>query len=370
MNVRAVVLVAPGEMREQTFARPVTGDADGLLLVEANGVCGTDVHFRASTQDVPRILGHEVVGRVVELGACARARWGVEVGDRVAVESSVACGTCRDCQHGYSQTCTARLGYGSNVTTDVAPALWGGFAEYMYLASGTILTKLPDHVSAGAAAGWFSPLANAVDWTGPLGGGVGPGDTVVVLGPGPQGLSACLAAKTRGAGLVVLAGLARDRERLAAGQTLGADRTVMVDEEELTPVVRELTGGAMADVVVDVSGHPPNAALAPRLLRRRGTVVAASPINTDAKVGLPLRDMIWNQIRWQGVLSNRPQATTAAAGLLAAHADTFDRLVTHRFDLAGSATAIDAVAGTLPGQYPIKAVVYPHGVPGDLEAKG
>jgi threonine dehydrogenase-like Zn-dependent dehydrogenase len=360
-GVRALVLVAPHDLREQTFPRPVVAADDGLLEVEANGICGTDVHFRASARDVPRILGHEVVGRVVELGEVARARWGVAVGDRVAVEAGVTCGTCRDCLRGFGQTCAAQRGYGSNVTTDVAPALWGGLAELMYLAPGTVLTKLPDAVPPGAAAGWFSPLANAVDWTGPLGGDVGPGDAVVILGPGPQGLAACLAAKTRGAGLVVLAGLARDRERLAAGRALGADRVVEVDGEELEPVVREVTGGDLADVVVDVSGHPPNAALAPRLLRRRGTVVAASPINAEAEVGLPLRDMIWNQIRWQGVLSNRPLAAPAAAALLSAHAATFEKLVTHRYALAEAGAAIDAVAGARPGDYPVKAVVFPAG---------
>jgi alcohol dehydrogenase len=363
-GVRAIVLAAAHEMREQTFPRPRTSASDGLLEVEANGICGTDVHFRASCQDVPRILGHEVVGRIVELGDVARARWGVEVGDRVAVEAGVTCGTCRDCLRGFSQTCTARLGYGSNVTTDVAPALWGGLAELMYLAPGTILTKLPDAVPPDAAAGWFSPLANAVDWTGSAGGDVQPGDAVVILGPGPQGLSACLVAKTRGASLVVLAGLARDARRLDAGRALGADRTVRVDEESLEAVVGEATDGELADVVVDVSGHPPNANLAPRLLRRRGTVVAASPINADSDVGLPLREMIWKQIRWQGVLSNRPSAAPAAAELLARHADTFTALVTHRYELSDSDAAIDAVAGTDPDNFPIKAVVCPNGIAG------
>ncbi len=348
-------------MREQVFPRPVVTADAGLLEVEANGICGTDVHFRASGEDVPRILGHEVVGRVVELGDVARARWGVEVGDRVAVESGVTCGTCRDCLRGFSQTCAAELGYGSNVTTDVAPALWGGLAEHMHLAPGSVLTRIPAGVSAAAAAGWFSPLANAVDWTGPLGGDVGPGDAVVILGPGPQGLSACVAAKSRGAGLVVLAGLAWDRERLAAGVALGADRVVAVDEEDLAAVVAEATGGDLADVVVDVSGFPGNAGLAPRLLRRRGTVVAASPLTAQADVALPLREMIWNQIRWQGVLSNRPLAAPAAAALLAVHAPVLEKLITG-YSLAEAGAAIDAVAGLRPGDYPIKAVVLPNGV--------
>jgi threonine dehydrogenase-like Zn-dependent dehydrogenase len=361
-DVRAVVLTAPGRMEQRTFKRPLCHAEDGLLLVEANGVCGTDVHFRASEENVPRILGHEVVGRVLEVGDEAARRWGVEPGDRVAVESSIACGTCRDCRGGFSQTCSARLGYGSNVTTDVQPALWGGFAEQMYLAPGTILTKIPSAVSADVAAGWFSPLANAADWTGPLGVDVQPGAAVVVLGPGAQGLSACLAARARGASLVVLAGLKRDEPRLRAATALGVDRTVMVDEESLQDVVAALTAGELADAVLDVSGSERSATLAPHLVRRRGTVVAASPLTPRADVALPVKEMIWRQIRWQGVLSNRPTATAAAAALLGRFGDALAPLVTHRFELDDADRAIDVVAGKDVDAPAIKVVVCPNGV--------
>lgn len=358
-RVHAMVLTAPGILEPQDFARPTVTAFDGLLEVEANGVCGTDVHFRASAQDVPRILGHEVVGRIVEIGDVARQRWGVDVGDRVAVEAGVACGSCFDCLRGFSQTCSGKLGYGSNVTIDVAPALWGGLAEFMYLAPGTVVTRIPESVPAETAAGWFSPLVNAVDWTGPVGGDVQTGDVVVVIGPGPQGLSACLAAKARGAALVVLAGLERDARRLEAGQALGADITVRSDREDLEAAVGAATQGAMADVVIDVSGSVHIATRAPYLVRRRGTVVAASPLSAESDVPVPLRHMVWNQIRWQGVLSNRPLSTPGAAILLERHAPFLGTLVTHRFGLDEADLAIDAVAGRTPEQ-PVKVVVCPH----------
>lgn len=361
-RVRAVVLTAPGRMELQHFDRPTIGTHDGLLLVEANGVCGTDVHFRASTQDLPRILGHEVVGRVVDLGDEASRRWAVQVGDRVAVESGITCGTCRDCRDGFSQTCAARLGYGSNVTTDIAPSLWGGLAELMYLAPGTVLTKIPGHVAADVAAGWFSPLANGVDWTGPAGGNVQPGSVVVVIGPGAQGLSTCLAADARGAACVILAGLAKDAPRLEAARRLGVGLTVMVDQESLADAVRAATGGELADVVFDVSGSERSAPLAPTLLKRRGTVVAASPLNPRGEVPLPVKEMIWKQIRWQGVLSNRPLATGPAAHLLGRFADLLAPLVTHRYALEESDAAIDLVGGTPAEENPIKVVVCPNGV--------
>jgi threonine dehydrogenase-like Zn-dependent dehydrogenase len=361
-EVRAAVLVAASRIEIQTFERPVTGEDDGLLYVEANGICGTDVHWRESNHDTPRILGHEVVGRIVELGERAAARWGVAVGDRVAIESGLSCGACRDCVAGHGQNCAQGRSYGSNITTAVAPALWGGFGELMYLAPQTILTRLGPDVPADVAAGWFSPLANGVDWTGPIGGDVQPGDVVVVLGPGPQGLAACLAARARGAATIILAGLAKDDLRLKAGLTLGADAVVAVDQQSVLEVTRELSAGAMADVVVDVSGSVSSAHTAAQLVRRRGRIAAASPINATSDVALPLADMIWKQVRWQGVLSNRPSAAPAAAHLLSANIDLLRPLVTHRYDLEQADLAIDVTAGRVSDQTAIKVVVCPNGV--------
>ncbi|MDT4901644.1 MAG: hypothetical protein QOJ78_2574 [Pseudonocardiales bacterium] len=362
-RVRAAVLTGPMTIEVQSFARPQIDAHSALLAVEANGICGTDVHWRAAPTDVPRIIGHEVVGRLVDVGDEAAHLWQVGPGDRVAVEAGISCGACADCLAGYAQVCAASRSYGSNITTAVAPALWGGCAEYMYLAPGTTVTKLAAEVPADVAAGWFSPLANALDWLGPIGADVQPMDSVVVLGPGPQGLAACLVAKARGAGQVILVGLRRDAARLRAGLTLGADETLYADgDEPVLGAVQRLTGGAMADRLLDVSGSAASAALAPLLVRRRGTIAAASPISAAGDVGLPLAHLIWNQIRWQGVLSNRTVAARPAAALLAANVDRLLPLVTHRFGLSQTSAAIDTVSPSGGVADAIKVVVCPdHG---------
>src|SRR3954447_24106177 len=96
---RAMVLEAPERLVAQDFAIPDVGADDGLLEVEMAGICHTDVElFRGTTTyALPIIPGHEIVGRISELGPLAAKRWGVEVGDRVAVESIVRCGFCRNC---------------------------------------------------------------------------------------------------------------------------------------------------------------------------------------------------------------------------------------------------------------------------------
>src|SRR5947209_1402912 len=140
-RVRAAVQIGPGKIEIQDFARPVTGPDDGLLRVEVNGICGSDVEMFRGTLGrgrYPVIPGHEPVGLIEEVGERAARRWGVAPGDRVALEVIVPCRACRHCLTGHYQSCPHRT-VGHGVTpVEVAPSLYGGFAEFLYLSPNAI----------------------------------------------------------------------------------------------------------------------------------------------------------------------------------------------------------------------------------------
>src|SRR5262252_2752375 len=132
--VRAAVQTGPRQIELREFPRPATGPDDGLLRVEANGICGSDVETFRGHMGGPRpafIPGHEPLGIIEEIGDRAAERFGVQAGDRVAVGVLVPCRACQDCRSG-RYDCWRHRKYGHGVTSiDSAPTLSGGLAEYM-----------------------------------------------------------------------------------------------------------------------------------------------------------------------------------------------------------------------------------------------
>src|SRR5690606_23193671 len=161
-------------------------DDDGLLRIEACGLCGTDheQYTGAIGTFPPFVPGHESVGTVEALGPRAAARWGVAVGDRVAVEVFQSCRACDACRSGASRRCEPHgladmYGF---VPVSTPPALWGGYAEHQYLAPDSMLLRVPTGLDPVVAT-LFNPLGAGIRW-GVTVPGTGPGDVVAVLGPG------------------------------------------------------------------------------------------------------------------------------------------------------------------------------------------
>src|SRR5438093_9399621 len=160
-EARALVLEAPRRLTERRVPLPPVGDDDGLLRVEACGLCGTD--HEQYTGTLPAgfefVPGHEIVGVVEEVGDAAASRWGVRVGDRVAVEVFMSCGACDACAAGEYRRCR-RHGladmYGF-VPVDKPPSLWGGYATHLYLAPDALVLPVPDGLDPVLATA-FNPL--------------------------------------------------------------------------------------------------------------------------------------------------------------------------------------------------------------------
>jgi L-iditol 2-dehydrogenase len=216
-------------------------------------------------------LGHEWTGTIVEVGSQVA---GFRPGDRVVASNpSKTCGNCYYCLAGNPFMCPERVSAGYMID--------GAFADYICI-DARRCHKLPDNVSFRAAS-LGEPLAVAVHAaiervT------VHSGDLVLVSGPGCIGLLTAQIAKLEGA-RVILAGLDRDRMRLECGRELGIDAVVNVGNQDLLEVVREMSGGAGADIVFEAAGNPASLAACWKAVRKQGTLaplgVQSGPIETD-----------------------------------------------------------------------------------------
>src|SRR3954454_16778947 len=245
-QVLAAVRTAPRTTELREFARPSIPDDGALLRVEVAGICGTDVKMYAKPViQAPVIMGHENVGTIVEAGPQFVERQGLREGDRVFVEHYVACYRCEWCRIGEYRHCeltdwrttpdARRYGY---TTSENPYHLWGGFSQFMYLPWNAVLHRVPENVS-DAEAGIVTPLSNGIEWA-LYDAGVGFMSTVLIQGPGQQGLSQVVACRQAGASQIVRTGTSRDEARLEAGRRLGADHFVVVDRDDPLERVMEI----------------------------------------------------------------------------------------------------------------------------------
>jgi threonine dehydrogenase-like Zn-dependent dehydrogenase len=343
MSVSAAVATEPLTTELRRFPVPEVGPDEGLLRIEVAGVCGTDweIYRRESRGRGlgPLILGHENVGRIEAIGKRASERWGVRVGDRVAVEEFIPCHACEWCLAGRHWLCPRTdsrgagpfLRYGTT-PVEVEPALWGGFAELQYLHPSSLVHRLDDAVPAELAA-LFVPISNGLRWVLDDGGG-SVGDSLLVLGPGQHGLGCVVAAREGGLGTIVVGGTSRSPDRLAVARALGADATVAVDREDVVARVLDATNGRGADVVVDLTpGAVEAVEWALEAAAKRATVVLAG-----SKHGLPVPGFsndttVRKELTIRGVRGRDYASVERALRLIASRRYPLERLATHSFAL-------------------------------------
>jgi alcohol dehydrogenase len=356
------VLEAPRQLVERSLSLPSVGDDDALLRVDACGLCGTD-HEEFTGHLFPGyafVPGHESVGVLEHVGARAAARWGVREGDRVAVEVFLSCRECDACRAGDYRRCP-RHGladmYGF-VPVDRAPGLWGGYAEYQYLAADSMVLPVPDALDPVTAT-LFNPLGAGIRWAVTL-PETREGDIVAVLGPGIRGLSACAAAKHAGAGFVLVTGRGRhDEPRLETVRRFGADLTVDVDADDPVRALRA-AAGRLADVVVDVTAKAPAAlGQAVRLARPGGTIVVAGTRGSQDTPGFDPDALVYKELRVLGALGVDVTAYRQALDLLASRAFPFEDIPRRVVGLDDAAALLTDMAGE-GGVPPVHGVVVPN----------
>ncbi|HMA09241.1 MAG TPA: scyllo-inosose 3-dehydrogenase [Ramlibacter sp.] len=250
------------EMRD--YAVPTPGPEEVLMEVKACGICGSDVHMAQAGQDgyiyypgltgFPSILGHEFSGVVVEAGKRARDKRTnkpFKGGEAVTSEEMLWCGQCKPCADGQPNHCEQLDELGFNVN--------GAYTRYIVVPARTVWSLEPlreryhgnDLFVAGSLV---EPTAVAYNAVIERGGGIRPGDRVVVLGGGPVGIAACAILKRAGASKVIISETVQARADMAL--KLGADYHVDPSKDDFAESVLELTHGMGADLFMEATGLP------------------------------------------------------------------------------------------------------------------
>jgi 2-desacetyl-2-hydroxyethyl bacteriochlorophyllide A dehydrogenase len=297
--------------------RKLNGD-EVLVKVTSCGVCGTDLHIveGSSRSSPPVVLGHEYAGIVADSGKESN---GYAVGDHVAVDPNIACGTCFYCRRGEVHLCKRLRALGVDID--------GGMAEFCIVPSPQ-LYRLPGTMSPEQAV-FIEPLSCAVH--GIDRARIRAGDTVVILGGGTVGLLMLQLAKISGASRVIVTEPIEWKRTIAT--RIGASEVLDPHTSDVLGTVKDLTGEG-ADVVIECTGRPETVALSLKLARRGGTVEWFGVCAVGKSVEVEPNSVYFNELTVVGSYVN-PHTFDRSIALIAASKITFGEFVIGKFPLDG-----------------------------------
>jgi L-iditol 2-dehydrogenase len=338
--VRALVYAAHDRIEVRDVPEPAPGPGEVVVRVAAAGICGSELEAfatRSPRRPPPLVMGHEFCGQVAALGAGVDA---IAVGDRVVMNSIIACRACEACHEGRSHLCPRREVFGMRRP--------GGFAELCAVPAATVF-QLPEKVSPLEGA-LVEPLANAVHVFSLVEERLP--ETVVVIGAGTIGLL-CLAV-ARAVGAFRLVAVDPNPARLAVAHALGAEPVIDPRETPLRDAIAAFTRGRGADVVVDAAGTTETRRDAVGIARPGGTVVWIGLHGDDT--ALSGAEVVLGERRVQGSYSVTARDLRKAIGLFA-HGRVDIAPWARPFPLADGARVFREVLAQ-PQEY-VKAILMP-----------
>lgn len=330
--MRAYTYHGPGIGSVDDVSRPaLEATTDAIVRVDAVTICGTDLHILKG--DLPevsagRILGHEAVGTVEEVGTGVKT---ISVGDKVLVSCITSCGACRFCREGRYGLCCGGGGWILGHTID------GTQAEYVRVPfADTSTFQVPAETSDEEVLMLADILPTSYE-VGVLNGKVRPGDVVAIVGAGPIGLAAILCSRLYSPAHVVAIDLAD--ARLEAARKFGADLVVNNSRVDAVEILRGVTGGLGADVAIEAVGTPQAFELTADLVRPGGHI---ANIGVHGKPVTLHLERLWalDVTVTTGLVDT--YSTPTLLKLLVSRQVEASGFVTHRFSLDQMEAAYDA----------------------------
>ncbi|MGV8979448.1 MAG: zinc-dependent alcohol dehydrogenase family protein [Cellulomonas sp.] len=334
--MKALVYHGPGQKSWDEVPDPtIQSPTDAIVRVDLTTICGSDLHILkgdVATVAPGRILGHEAVGTVVEIGSAISD---LSVGDRVIVSCIKSCGKCSFCKKGLYSHCLGDEG-ASGMGWIFGHLIDGAQAELVRVPyAENSVHKVPEGVSDEEGVMLSDILPTGFE-IGVLNGGINTGDVVAVVGAGPVGLAVIMTAGLRGPARVIAIDL--DANRLELARTFGATDTVNSAEIDWLEQVVALTDGLGVDVAIEAVGLPSTFTMCIDMIRPGGHV---ANVGVHGKpVELALQDLwIHNVTITTGLVST--SSTPMLLSLVAQHRLAADTFVTHRFRLDQMMEAYD-----------------------------
>ena len=311
--------------------RPVPAIAANEVLVKvlASGICGSDVLEWYRLPKAPLVLGHEIAGEIVQVGADVE-NW--SVGQRVFVSHHVPCNMCRYCLSDHHSVCDTLA------KTNFDP---GGFSEYLRVPAINVrngLYELPSGMSYERAV-FVEPLACV--YRGQQHVGWKPGRRVLVIGAGMAGLLHVQLAAKSGAAKVVAVDINPGRLELA--RSFGADHTIVAGSD-MIDCFKSVNDGRLAEIVVVATGAKAAVEQAFQAVDRGGAILFFAPTDPGVKIDMPFNDLWRKEISMTSSYAGSPRDILAAIELISAGRIDVDPMITHRLPLAETQKGFALVA--------------------------